>query len=360
MSSAFCDLALALGLTIGGMCADPPARDRHALPPDDTTAWSIPAAPPPPLPAPPPPMPPVVIKREIVVEKPIPMPAPTPAPKEQKPDPVWTALKDAWATPASYKAGWDTPALEVAPAPSAPSAASAAPPLETPEMEPLALSANGTEKDQYESPGSTSTRPVDNQRILAADRYITGIIETGINSQVGGDEEGSIVIQTARDVYGYHGRKVLVPKGSRLICTYAPPKDMGSSRLEMKCDRILLAGHRAEIRDLGAPVGDAQGRQGVAGEVDRRFWERYGTAIMLTSLSTAVRFAAATSSTDGADTTTAAAEKAAEELSNRFGEITASVLEETLSLVPIITIPQGTRVQIRPATDWYIADWHKA
>ena len=229
--------------------------------------------------------------------------------------------------------------------------------VDTPPMDPSALPSRGREENRYESPASRSGRPVDNARILAADRYITGIVETGVNSQVGGDEEGSIIIQTARDVYGYHGRKVLVPKGSRLICTYAAPKDMGSSRLELRCERILMAGHRAEITNLGAPVGDVQGRQGITGEVDRRFLERYGTAFLLTGLSTAVRFAAAAGSTDATDTTTAAAEKAAEELSNRFGEITASVLEESLSLVPVITIPQGTRVQIRPATDWYIAPW---
>ena len=38
----------------------------------------------------------------------------------------------------------------------------------------------------------------------------------------------------------------------------------------------------------------------------------------------------------------------------RTGEITASVLQETVALQPVISIPQGTRVQIRPSRDWYI------
>lgn len=357
MSSAICDLALAVGLTLGGICSEDPVTDQKELPPDDKTAWSISLAPPAPTPelAPLPPMPPVIITKEIVIEKP--MEKVVEVQEKPEVDPVRTALETAWSRQVIVQAEWDTPAMVPDVVPLEDNIIKA---MQTPDMEPLALPASVTTKEQYESPGSTSTRPVDNERIFAEDRYISGIIENSINSQVGGDEEGSVIIQTSRDVYGYHRRKVLIPKGSRLVCSYAAPADMGSSRLVMNCERILLAGHRAEIRDLGAPVGDAQGRYGVAGEVDRRFWERYGTAFLLTGLSTAVRFAAATNSTDATDTTTAAAEKAAEELSSRFGEITASVLEETLSLVPIITIPQGTRVQIRPATDWYIAEWRNS
>ncbi|MAO55946.1 MAG: conjugal transfer protein TrbI [Rhodospirillaceae bacterium] len=355
MSSVICDLAVAVGLTFGGICGPDAPVKPPALPQDDAGAWELPKAPPPPPKPAPPAMPPVVIKKEVIVEKVVEK-APPPAPPVKKPDPVALALQAAWSGGTSQNTAWREVNVQVA---ATDAGGRGVPGMNAPDVDPLGLQATGSEKEQYGSPGSTSTRPVDNTRILAADRYISGIIETGINSQVGGDDEGSIVIQTSRDVYGYHGRLVLVPKGSRMICKFLPPKDMGSSRLEMTCDRILMAGHRAEIRDLGASVGNAQGQPGVSGEVDRRFWERYGTAIMLTGLATAVRFAAATASTDATDTTTAASEKAAEELSSRFGEITASVLEETLSLVPIITIPQGTRVQIRPASDWYIADWKK-
>ena len=48
------------------------------------------------------------------------------------------------------------------------------------------------------------------------------------------------------------------------------------------------------------------------------------------------------------------ASQGSEELSQKFGEISASVLEQTVNLTPIITLAQGKRVQIRPAKDWYI------
>lgn len=167
-----------------------------------------------------------------------------------------------------------------------------------------------------------------------------------------------MILQTTRDVYGYHGRLVLAPKGSRLVCTFMAPEDMGSSQIGINCQRILMAGHRAEILNIGSNVTNQQGWLGVTGEVDNRFWQRYGNAFLLTGISTAVRYAAATTKSEDADgeVATAAAEKASEELSNKFGEITADMLEKTIDLKPIIRIPQGTRLQIRPATDWYIKE----
>ena len=100
---------------------------------------------------------------------------------------------------------------------------------------------------------------------------------------------------------------------------------------------------------------DAQGRAGVTGEVDNRFWNRYGTAFMLSAISAAVRGATASGVSDAArDRNDAITDEAGKELAERFGEITASVLQETVALRPVISIPQGTRVQIRPARDWYI------
>src|SRR3546814_7193639 len=50
-----------------------------------------------------------------------------------------------------------------------------------------------------------------------------------------------------------------------------------------------MAGYRAEILQLTTPVADAQGRGGITGDVDNRFWERYGTAFVLAGISAAVR-----------------------------------------------------------------------
>jgi type IV secretion system protein VirB10 len=202
----------------------------------------------------------------------------------------------------------------------------------------------------YEEGRKDAGDPVNNALILASDRYIPGILETGINSQVGSKGGGSIIIQTNRHVFGYHGRNILIPKGSRLQCAYVSPEKVGVTRISMSCDRILLGGNRIEIFGLSSNVGDVQGRGGVSGAVDNRFWEKYGTALLITALSAGVQ--AGGKVIDSGDSSATA--KVSEELSKRFGEITASVLQQAVDIRPVITISQGTRVQIRPASDWYI------
>ena len=204
---------------------------------------------------------------------------------------------------------------------------------------------------RYLHPGLAGGEPVDNARILTEDRSVTGILETSINTQL----DGSVIIQTSRDVFGYHGQRILLAKGSRMVCDYAAPKKIGEHRVGLTCDRVLTAEHRAEIHEVAAPGGDVQGRSGVTGDVDNRFLESYGSAFVLTFISASVRAAVASARDSGSDDTDdLVVSEAGEEISTRFGEITASVLQRTLNLKPIITVPQGTRVQIRPASDWYI------
>lgn len=208
----------------------------------------------------------------------------------------------------------------------------------------------------YQAQKSLSGKPVDNSRILASDRYITGILETGINSQIDGMTGGPVVIQVTRHVYGYHDRKILIPKGSRLECAYKSPKKIGMTRVDFLCGRILMGETRVEIYELQALVADQQARIGLTGAVDNRFWEKYGTAFMLTALSTGVR--AATMMTPQQEylaDQSSMFNTAGRELSQQFGQITANVLEKTMDISPVITIPQGTRVTIRPQSDWYLA-----
>ena len=339
--STFCEIALALGLAIGGCEAEAPID----LPAGDPFVWDHQVPEPPPEKPQPPRTIEKIVVREVVREVPAPAPEPAPAaPPVSEPEPAGrlaVAAADRFyrlrraggigtvAPPAAEAGGAGGRGDRPLRAPSAPLAAPA----------------------RYTHPGTAGGDPVDNSRILTEDRYIAGVLETSINTQL----DGSVVIQTSRDVYGYHGRRILLPKGSRMVCDYTSPKKIGEHRIGLVCDRVLTAGQRAEIHEVSAPVGDVQGRAGVTGEVDNRFLESYGSAFVLTFISASVRAAVASASDrDSTDSDDVVVSEAGEEVSTRFGEITASVLQRTLDLRPIITVPQGTRVQVRPASDWYI------
>ena len=387
--STFCAIVTVLALPISDCAEAAPIR----VPDGDRAAFAY-ERPEPPAPPPPAPEPQTIIRevvKETIREVPVPAPALPPEPVSQPapepeiviveppaPDPhairlaaTQHTIGSAYAMRRGQRLAGITPDpavmiedVSVIPASFGPEVAADDPAADVPAFTPpdelglpsdLASLADRDDAARYAEPGVTSSLPVDNARILAADRYIAGVLESSINTQVSGNGQGSIIIQTSRDIFGYHGRFILLPKGSRLICEYEAPKKIGETRIAISCNRVLSAGHRAEIYEVAAPVRDAQGRAGITGEVDNRFWNRYGTAFMLSAISAAVRGATASGVSDAnRDRNDAITDEAGKELAERFGEITASVLQETVALQPVISIPQGTRVQIRPANDWYI------
>jgi type IV secretion system protein VirB10 len=365
MASAWCDIALAFGLTLGGNC-QPADMKPEPMPEDDPAAWSFK------LPEPKkeerkaaPNFGPIVIKQEVIREVPAPaaapIPVPSPAPKADKPkqpDPIALAARAGYASRA--QGGWQGVAIPAS-LPKTGLAASLDARAAAPKMpvRPLDLAAvvKGMEDDGYQEKELVSSLPVDNSRVVTTDRYISVIAETGINTQLDGSVGGPVVLQVSRDVFGYHGRNILIPKGSRLVCGFKPLDKVGSTRAPLRCGRILLGGHRAEIYGMKANGTDMQGYLGVSGEVDNRFWEQYGTAFILTGISTAVRIATTSKTTnENIAAQSNALDTGGEELAQRLGEVTAATLEKTLNLNPILRVAQGTRLQIRPDTDWYIAD----
>ncbi|SFU15639.1 type IV secretion system protein VirB10 [Pseudovibrio denitrificans] len=372
-----CELFLAVGLSFGGACEPEPVIAR-GLPPSDEGVfdYKLPPKPKPVAPpAPPPPRiimaPPIVVEREVSIDAPprtiikkeyITVEKLKEPPKPKEPSPFELELQAARAArfgsqeyitsegvlangtegnvPGLDGGLKETAALNVSPPGSSVAGSLAAPQGIDPK--------NST----YKASGRISTSAVDNSRIVTADRYITGIMETGINSQLA--DEGTVVIQVSRDVYGYHGANLLVPKGSRMICRYESAKKVGQTRIGFSCERVLMAESRAEIYQLKAKVGDAQGYGGMSGHVDNRWWEKYGTAVTTVAIGAAVESAVTMASTyglKGSDTIASALTG----ISENVGELSAKFMEDTVNLRPVIRISQGTRVQIRPEYDWYLA-----
>ncbi|MBC7953623.1 MAG: TrbI/VirB10 family protein [Rhodospirillaceae bacterium] len=366
--SAICDLALALGMTLSGAC-QPATATPEPMPPNEPGAWAVKAeAPPPaPAPAPAPAMPPVIIEKTIIKEVPASAP-PAPVATAPEPDPYADAVQASYRRRSANRAGWSEVALPVSMPQIGTSATAAQPHITAPAM-PLDLAATvkvpgGAE---YEEKAVTSTRPVDNSRMLTTDRIITGIVENGTNSQLDGTVGGTTVIQVSRDVFGYHGRNILIPKGSRLVCGYKSLEKVGATRSQWRCSRLLAGGSRFEIFNMRSNVFDVQGHLGASGEVDNRIWETYGTATILAGISAAVRMATAQAGTATSSSSSSASgssssysdggalSQGGQELSQRFGEIGAAALERTINLVPILKTFQGQRVVIRPDADWYIS-----
>ena len=225
----WCPVTEAFGLVPQACRRGPPAA-LPEMPDEDESAWKFALPPPDPEPEPappsaPPPFPAVVIEKKTVAEKEAAAPPPpAPAPKIElppplpEPDRVREAAEAFYVLRSARPSAW--PGIR---APEWPQPETAPTPMTAPAS--LPLPSRPKALPGYSAPARTSGLPVDNERILTTDRYVSGILETSINSQLAGDGEGQdVVIQVNRDVFGYHGRSILIPKGSRLVCGFRAPK----------------------------------------------------------------------------------------------------------------------------------------
>ena len=159
---------------------------------------------------------------------------------------------------------------------------------------------------------------------------IQGILETALNSDLPGYARAVVT----RDVRGFDGTKVLVPRGSRLIGEYNSGLALGQSRAFVIWTRLIRP-DGATI-ELSSPATDSLGRGGLDGNVDRHFLQRFGGAILLSLLNIG-----ASAIADSSDTTivVAGAQAGGASLSSSFNS-------EASSIKPTVTVPQGTPVRV--------------
>jgi type IV secretory pathway VirB10-like protein len=179
-------------------------------------------------------------------------------------------------------------------------------------------------------------------RVLTADRMIGALL---INEVIS-DLPGQITAQIEEDIYGFHGKEILIPRGSRAIGRYVPLQRIGEERLMATWDRIITPeGVNINLRD--AQLADTMGRSGGYGEVDRRLAERYGLSILLSSLTAAVGYQMNNQSSDPNTAQTA------NTYTTSLADVTGQILREQINVMPRITIPAGSRIFINPIHDVY-------
>ena len=191
--------------------------------------------------------------------------------------------------------------------------------------------------------------PVDRSRVITADRYIAGVLETGINSQLG----GRAVAVVSRHVFGADDRLVLIPAGTRVIGHYQPLGAQGDTRLAITWTRLIRP-DGAAIALEGLPAADQMGRAGMIGRIDSRIFERYGAPLLLSAISAVA--AAATQPALQIPFLITAESAAVQDLNSGLQDVTAKIIDERLKLEPIITIAAGARLHILPTHDLWLRE----
>jgi type IV secretion system protein VirB10 len=188
------------------------------------------------------------------------------------------------------------------------------------------------------------TYPVDRRWVLTADRYISGLLETEINSEV----PGRVTLVISRPVFAAEGWHVIFPQYTKIICEYQSLKKVSDKRLTLKCLRAIRP-DGSSLLFTQAYGADAMGRNGLVGDIDYRTAERYGSAFVLAGIA----------SLAGAGTNVSSnpiLAQGAQNLSQNMGEVTAKVLDQNIDLAPLLTIEKGTLIHIRPQTDIWLRE----
>lgn len=167
----------------------------------------------------------------------------------------------------------------------------------------------------------------DRNFLLTAGALLPCVLETAMDTSA----PGYVTCRISRDVYSDSGGVVLMEKGSRVIGEYRSGFQQGRARIFVLWNRITTAGGVAV--DVSSPAADPLGRAGADGQIDSHFWQRFGGALLLTSVSGGI--------------------SAAAEANARYSSIVqapqeaaTAALQTSINIPPTLRKPQGAEVAI--------------
>ncbi|MBY3205063.1 type IV secretion system protein VirB10 [Rhizobium laguerreae] len=172
--------------------------------------------------------------------------------------------------------------------------------------------------------------------IVAMGTSIPCVLETALSS----DQPGFTSCVINRDVLSDNGRVVLMEKGTQVVGEYRGGLRRGQKRLFVLWNRAKTP--KGVIITLASPATDALGRAGVDGHVDTHWWERFGSAILLSIVGDATSYVSSQlqDSDVEADNTTSAGKQAA-----------TIAVEQSINIPPTLLKHQGELVSIFVARD---------
>jgi type IV secretion system protein VirB10 len=204
------------------------------------------------------------------------------------------------------------------------------------------MPASGARGDELQSLLRPSVLSATRAQILPTQRlllpkgtFIDCTLETAIDSTL----PGMTTCVTATDTFGADGTVVLLERGTKLI---------GQTRGEVRQGdaRVFVVWMEARtpsgvVIRLDSPGTDALGRSGLAGTVNRHFWQRFGAAALVSTIDGVVQSEVQSSSRGG----TVVLDPTASE------DVLTDILRGTVNIPPTIRVRNGARIQVLVARD---------
>ncbi len=173
---------------------------------------------------------------------------------------------------------------------------------------------------------------------------ISAVMETGIISDVPGFARAVV----SRDVSGFDGTTVVIPRGSKLIGEYKSGVAQGQSRAFVIWSRLLTPD--GVSINLGSPAGDRLGRGGLEGKVNTHFFQRFGGAILLSVIDGGVQ--ALANQAGGSGGVNALVIGSPQQAAN----VATVALQKDIDIPTTVTIAQGQAIRVFVARDLDFSD----
>lgn len=185
-------------------------------------------------------------------------------------------------------------------------------------------------------------------RTISAMKMIPAVLLTNISSDIG----GKCIAQVEEDIYAEMGRAILIPKGSKILGNYANNNKIGEFRLNVLWTRILTP-QGVNIMLTDSYGADLAGAMGIIGDLDSKYWQRYGIPLALSTLSNGL-ILTLNNLTSKSNESANNAYVNAQLMQNFQGDISgimAQIINEQVKIKPTIRIEKGSRIFITSNKD---------
>ena len=122
---------------------------------------------------------------------------------------------------------------------------------------------------------AVATAGINPKTTVSQGTLIPAVLETAIDTDV----PGYVRAVVSSDVRSFDGSRVLVPRSSRLIGQYKSGMQAGQKRAYVIWTRLIRPDGVSVA--LGSPAISFGGETGIGGKVDNHFFERFGSAMLL-------------------------------------------------------------------------------
>ncbi|QFT78516.1 TrbI/VirB10 family protein [Erythrobacter sp. THAF29] len=151
---------------------------------------------------------------------------------------------------------------------------------------------SGNLGDEASGERVTAGRLANPSHTIPQGTVIPAVLETALDST----RPGGVRALVQRDMFGFDGTQVLIPRGSRLYGEYEAGLQRGQNRALVQWTRLIRPDGVTVALD--SPSSDPLGRAGIKGKVDGKFFQRFGNALLQSVLDVGVGLAV-NEATDG-------------------------------------------------------------